>query len=935
MMMTRTSAHTLLIFCCICCFTHGYAQQRYGNEWIDYRQTYLRIPVVETGIHKITAAGLARAGIPVDSIPASGIQMFAHGNEVPIEVIGDSTGRLGEGGYVLFPGKNNDGYTDTVLYATPDAMPHHYYNLYSDTTAYFLTWQHRERGLRTRYPTPGTVTESAAFYWEEVLQLFTSHYLPGRFFPPESSFETGSLLTAYDEGEGWTGPEIAAHIPFEIVFKTNRLYKENRSDIECEICIAGWSPGVHSFALWLGSAQKSRRKLVDLNITGRETRVIPFKIQIEDFDETGQLALTVLPIGLGGHISVSYARIRYPQAGPHITPQRMKTLPPRLVKFAQIDPETEYLIVTHPLMRVPPAGDAASGHDAVEAYARYRASDAGGRYKTAAIYSHELFDQFNAGQPGPQGIRNAIRWLHDQGNLKFVLLAGRSVDPQKARKMKDSWQTDMVPNAGWPGSDIALVTDKGNFNPLVPVGRINALNAQQLLDYLHKVQAMEAEPASAAWRKRILHLSGGRSKDELNVFKSYVRLFEKKLENTPLTGKVTTISKLTDNAVEQVPIDKQINEGVGLITLFGHSSIDITDIDIGRATDPARNYQNHPRYPAVIVNGCAAGSIFYSTQALSSDWIFAPESGAVLFLAHTFNGPSTALKRYTEHFYEVLADTAFTSKPFGTIQHEAIRRNLSRNPGILDSITVQQMTLHGDPAIRIFPSLLPDTVADSQSAATDLPPLMQVSVDSRLLRNGEAISGRPVIQIRIFDENLPLIENDTTMVAVWLKKHCTGCTDLRMPLRTAVGKNREGRFYEITLLPVLIPGKYLLTIQCRDKAGHSAPPYQIHFEVPDYAGTIGAIVSPNPSGQWFRFTIQNQGLLPADLELNIRNPLGTTVFRKLLPCSIGRSEWFWIPAMHSPGTPAGLYHYTIGPPEATRHVASPFEDMRGHLLYAP
>ncbi|MDR6803199.1 hypothetical protein J2Y45_000469 [Dyadobacter sp. BE34] len=902
------------------------AQQHYGNEWIDYRQTYLRIPVVETGIYKITARELARQGIPIDSIWPSGIQIFAHGNELPIEVAGESSGRLARDGYLLFAGKKNDGYADTALYTKPDAMPHPYYNLYSDTTAYFLTWHNGKPGLRTSFPTPGTTTDSAAFHWDESMQLFTSHYLPGRFFPSESIYETGSLLSAYDEGEGWTGPEIAEHKPFEIVFKTNNLFKDSRQDIDCEILLAGWSPGVHSFVLWLGNAKNLKRKLVDLNVNGRETRVIQFQIPIEDFDETGELTVALLPAGTGGHVSLSYARIRYPQAGPRIAPAHFQTLPSRIVKFSRIDPETEYLIITHPLMRV-------AGRDAVDEYARYRASENGGGYKTSVVYSHELYDQFNAGQPGPQGIRNAIRWLHDKGNLQFVLLAGRSVDPQKARKIKDSWQADMVPNAGWPGSDIALVTMKDSHNPIVPVGRINALNSQQLLDYLRKVQAMEAERPLATWRKRILHLSGGRSRDELNVFRSYMRAFGKKLENTPLANDVTTISKLTDNAVEQVSVDKQVNAGVGLITLFGHSSIDITDIDIGRATDLSRNYRNHPRYPAVIVNGCAAGSIFYSTQTLSSDWIFAPESGAVLFLAHTFNGPSTALKRYTEIFYEVLADSAFTTKPFGIIQREAVRRNLARDPDMLDSITVQQMTLHGDPAIRIFPSLLPDTVADSQFV--DLPPLMQVSVDGRQLQNGEIVSEKPSIRVRIFDENLPDIENDTTLLAVWLKKICAGCTDARVPLSTATGKNKGGRFYEITLQPALPPGKYLLTVQCRDKAGHSPPPYQIHFEIADRAQPIEAAVSPNPSGRWFRFTIQNRAPVAADLELNIRNTLGTTVFHKLLHCNAGRYEYFWFPATHSPGIPAGLYHYTIRPPEATHLPAFPFESMRGHLLYAP
>lgn len=912
------------------------AQENYGNEWIDYRQTYLRIPVAETGIYKITATELALEDIPIDSIATAGIRLFVHGNEVPIQVAGETAGKLGSDGYILFSGKRNDGYADTVLYTSPGAMPHPFYNLYSDTTTYFLTWQNDVRGLRTTFPAPGTINDSAAFHREESMQLFTSHYLPGRFFPPESNYETGSLMTGYDEGEGWTGPQIPERTPFEIILRTNKLFKEISTDIDCEILLAGWSAGVHSFALWLGAAKNLKRKLADLQVTGRKTRIIRFQIPIADFDETGELLLTLLPTGAGGHVSLSYARVRYPQAGPRTAPAYLQSSRLRVVKFAEIDPKTEYLIITHPLMRVRtgnpvPDKPGTNGPDAAAEYAQYRASEAGGGYTTTVVYSHELYDQFNAGQPGPQGIRDAIRWLHDKGHLKYVLLAGRSVDPQTARKTGDAWQRDMVPNAGWPGSDVALATMKGSHVPIVPIGRVNASNARQLLDYLQKVKAMEAEPAAAVWRKRILHLSGGRSRDELTLFKSYVGDFEKKLEDTVLG--VSTISKLTDVAVEPVNIATQINEGVGLVTLFGHSSLDVTDMDIGRADDPARNYQNHPRYPAVIVNGCAAGSIFYSTQTLSSNWIFAPQSGAILFLAHTFNGPSTALKRYTETFYEVLADTAFTSQPFGIIQQEAIRRNLSRMPDTLDSITVQQMTLHGDPAIRIFPSLHTDTVASGQT--TNLPPFMQVSIDGNPLVNGAIVSERPCLQIRIFDENLPLTDNDTTMVAVWLKMFCTDCTDVLMPMRGATGRNIEGKFYEITLPLMLMPGRYLVTIQCRDKTGQSSPPYLIQLKVAEQDGPIALTVSPNPARQWVRFTVENRHLRATDLELRILNTLGTTVFRQTLHCFTGLNAYFWEPARHSPGIAAGVYYYTLRSAEAAGPAAFRLESIRGHLLYLP
>lgn len=762
--MTRT-LHTLIILCCF--IQHTAAQT--GNEWIDYSRRYLRIPIAETGFYRITGEELARYDLPVDSISTTSIQIFRQGKEIALEATGSPTGTFSKRGHLLFYGIKNDGTGDSALYNAPAAMPHSLYGLYTDTTAYFLTWRDDgATGLRIQNAIPSTISDTLEWHLEEALQLFTSHYLPGAFYPAESNFENGSLLTAYDSGEGWTGPELAENTSHEIMFETPGLARMHLKEIPVEMLLAGWSPGTHAFTLWNGSKNALKRKLADVVFTGRSMKKIHVKLNPDDIDASGRLVLTLRPVGAGGHVSVSYARMHYPQEsrfrmerkqeryriehsmGRVFQPEGMPAdvscfdisdpdrpvrlsqtnagimlagatdmvimhepliIPTaRMLTFPRIDPATDYLIITHPLMRVP-----VNRRDAVAEYAQYRASPAGGKFKPVVWYSHEVFDQFNGGQPGPLGIMHAIRWLHGHTHLQFVLLAGQSIDPQKARKMPHAWQTDMVPNAGWPGSDIALATPKGSFSPISAIGRINAPDSKHLLTYLEKVKELEAEPASATWRKQILHVSGGRSRDELAAFRSYLKSFENNLAGSTLGAEVTARSKLTDAAVERVPIDDAVNRGAALLTIFGHSAPDMTDVDIGFASDPARNYRNAPRFPAVIVNGCASGSIFYSSKTLSSDWIFSAGNGAVLFLAHTFNGPSTALKRYTGTIYEVLADSAFVNKAFGTIQREAIRRNMTRNSDILDSITVQQMTLHGDPAIRIFPAALPDYAISPES----------------------------------------------------------------------------------------------------------------------------------------------------------------------------------------------------------------------------
>jgi hypothetical protein len=160
--------------------------------------------------------------------------------------------------------------------------------------------------------------------------------------------------------------------------------------------------------------------------------------------------------------------------------------------------------------------------------------------------------------------------------------------------------------------------------------------------------------------------------------------------------------------VERFDIASQINGGVALMTLFGHSSLNITDIDIGFASNNALGYRNQGRYPAVLVNGCALGNFYFGPPPISTDWILTPNRGAILFLAHTHNGLQAGMYRYSSSFYEVLADPAFTSRPFGDIMREGIRRYVRLNKGLSDRATAQQMNLQGDPAVVIFPATKPD-----------------------------------------------------------------------------------------------------------------------------------------------------------------------------------------------------------------------------------
>ena len=126
----------LLFFFFVVCFK-SFAQV--GNEWIDFNQSYYKIPVAKESIYKVSYSDLQAAGFPVDGIDPKKIQLFHRGIEQSIFVEGEDDLQFDPSDFIEFYGQKNDGTLDAALYKPSASQPHKYYNLYSDTTSYFLT----------------------------------------------------------------------------------------------------------------------------------------------------------------------------------------------------------------------------------------------------------------------------------------------------------------------------------------------------------------------------------------------------------------------------------------------------------------------------------------------------------------------------------------------------------------------------------------------------------------------------------------------------------------------------------------------------------------------------------------------------------------------------------------------------------------------------
>ncbi|QJW89386.1 hypothetical protein HNV11_08305 [Spirosoma taeanense] len=807
-----------------------------GNEWINYQQTYYKIPVMQPGLYRITTAELQRAGVPVGQVNPTTLQLFHRGVEQAIYVEGETDSRFDAPDFVEFYGRGNDGSQDSLLYQPYSAMPHAYYSLFSDTTAYFLTW--RPDGRPGRRITAYSDTDFSGltpepYHWEEELRVFTQTYPAGTIYPIGAGYSNGAILTGYDVGEGWTGPVVRTNTRYDQSFSLTGFVAGAGVNPQISYLLVGRNPRAHRVEYLAGPAATSLRTLgtqlfQDYNTTFFKTELTP-----NDLTKSGSVLVSLLPREEEDEVSASYLKLRYPQrldmggaarkwlhlrlnpggrsslellnvpAGSRLfdithsgdlrridgqlsggrwrgvvrdsqtertllmTSQPLSVLSIKPVAFRSFASQTaNYVIITHPILRQPVSGVA----DPIRAYAAYRASEAGGHYDTLTVNIDQLFDQFSYGERHPLGIRRfADYMLRNSNRPKFLFLVGQSRDPQGIRKNPNGLLLDLVPNAGWPGSDLGLVEglngEVANV-PAMPIGRLNATRSQTVLDYLSKVKEHENTSEPALWRKNILHLSGGNTESEIQTFRQFVDEFKDVVEARYVGGRVTTLSKQTDNPVESFSVVDLVNRGFGMISMFGHSSLDVSDIDVGFASDDRMGYRNQGRYPFMLANGCAAGNFYFGLPTFGSDWITTPNRGAVLFMAHTYNGFGHTLKSYSDQLYALLTDSNYVAKPLAYLQQETIRRYLQTHTSVYEVTTAQQMTLQGDPAVSVFPfpkadfAVAPGSLRLSGNRGGSLAASDSVVVSGVLINYGRVSNNPLTVRFRRYEASGLLIREE-------------------------------------------------------------------------------------------------------------------------------------------------------------------------------
>ena len=407
--------------------------------------------------------------------------------------------------------------------------------------------------------------------------------------------------------------------------------------------------------------------------------------------------------------------------------------------YSSVDFEQAYLMITSNALM-----------SSAENYRTYRASPVGGGYNAKLFDVAELSLQFGGGvEQHPFAIRNFAKYVYETTTLKPVhlFLVGKGIregnenvaSQAGTRQSLVSYADSHVPTYGFPTSDILLTSNlSGNgLEPLIPTGRLAAKTPAEVDLYLSKMMEYElAQDPNAVynvpeklWQKHILHFGGGANAQEQFQFQNYLKHYEQDLEDTLFGGDVESFYKSVSDPIDPVTlyeVNEYINAGVSLMTFFGHASADGFDQNVD---DPA-NWNNKGKYPIVVGNACLTGNIFEPTAYSTSEkYLLIPDKGSIAFLANVKQAFSNSLHQYSNELFGRIASENYGLSLGKQIQNtiEQLDGNGFQSFGTTNVMT--QMTLHGDPALKVNSHEKPELEINNSSVFIT-PESVDLSVDS-------------------------------------------------------------------------------------------------------------------------------------------------------------------------------------------------------------
>lgn len=420
--------------------------------------------------------------------------------------------------------------------------------------------------------------------------------------------------------------------------------------------------------------------------------------------------------------------------------------------YGMTDFNDAYLIISHHSLNT-----------SVNEYEQYRASIEGGSHNVISADVNELYLQFGGGVPKHAlGVSRFQLFAYEKALVKkpnHAFIIGKGVreanesylqQTQGIRQSVTAYNYCLVPSYGNPASDVSFTHHlAGNdLVPLIPIGRLAARTNEDVNVYLSKVKEFEAEQVqtdpytlpSKYWQKNVLHFGGGSTASEQALFKAYLLQFENIVEDSKFAGNVNSYHKSVSDPIDPVTllgVTDKINNGVSLMTFFGHAYVGGFDQNV----DDPENWDNKGKYPMLLSNSCLAGNIQEpSNLSVSEEYILIPDKGSIAFIASVGGAFPGGLYDFSRRLMYNISDFHYGAT-IGELMRYSMD-DLSPTTSFVRVTAMTQMTLHGDPALRLNPHDKPELEINASDLRIfpEQPDLTNDSIDVSIVIHNMGIS---------------------------------------------------------------------------------------------------------------------------------------------------------------------------------------------------
>lgn len=761
-------------------------QTMFGNEWIDFNKKYVKVQTLEEGMHIVSYNDLVSNGLSASQLVGSDLTMHCEGEEVPIYVT--SNGSWSPTDFLIFYGQKNDGAMDAFMFEDAELeQMNPKVSIYSDEKNYYVSINPNSNNLRYTKQSNNVNSTSLIkenFYMDKIVETFYddvwspsaptdgdlefSKFIGMDGFASKMSTDhlmEVELVDIYDAGpdpsvririgsnnsdhfiqlevnsnpilnDNYEGSKVKEYeVDFEKVnLRDNTNYlrlrglstADNLSVAFYEFCYArtynAYGKGTHFFY----SGNDNLDEYVELPNYSATSRNYVFDLDNHNWIEPQMDGTTAKFIVPGG--PEKSARLVITNASELKDPVSLESK-----SFVNIDDlNPEYLILTSELLN-----KEENGRNLISEYEDFRSSDLGGGYKVDVVNVEDIYEQFGFGiRNHSYSLKNFAQYILPRwSDHQMTCIIGKGLT--FSNKYNNTIAQLIVPTYGKPGSDNLIFASPGKAYPNTAVGRIAAQNQKDIEIYLEKAKINAAlkdvnnlSIEERIWLKNVLHLSGGDPKIQEEIY-NHLNSMANTIETNKYGACVTTVRKNSSDPVTTAlteDILNTINNGVSLLTFFGHSSAGTFDFSV---EDPSK-YMNFGKHPVVLSMGCHSGDIHENFYSLSEDFILTEDLGAIAFIASAGNAYLDALAKTGYSFYDKIG-AEFYGQPIGIAIKKVIEEEHKRLEGLYNNSAMtrpfydsfadmmslfEQNTLHGDPAVTFFSAEAPDYVVDFSSVTT-------------------------------------------------------------------------------------------------------------------------------------------------------------------------------------------------------------------------